>query len=338
MSGDGQRPTVRDVAALAGVSPATVSRVMNGADHVSEQTRDAVRSAIASLGAAPAVRQAAALRQRQVLVRCPYVLTDYFGLLVTAVIEELAEHGFAAVVDAGLGAMRRRPLVDIAARTEVVGAVLLLPPEETEEIGRLVDGGLPFVVVDPRQRLPARVPAVSASHATGGHDVTRHLLGLGHRRIGLITSSREWLSTTERERGHLAALAEAGIVADPSMTRRVWPTQRDGFTAAGSLLDVPEPPTALVCFNDNVAFGAMHAAADRGLTVPDDVSIVGFDDLAMSSMLDPGLTTVHQPLGEMGRIAVSLLTRLIAGTPVDALHVRLETLLVVRGSTGPVRR
>ena len=111
-----------------------------------------------------------------------------------------------------------------------------------------------------------------------------------------------------------------------------------GIAAARRLLDLPEPPTAIFAFNDNLAIGAMQAAPERGLTVPDDLSVVGFDDVSLAGMVTPALTTVRQPLAEMGRMAVSLLTRLIEGQRIEALHVELATRLVVRASTAPPRR
>jgi LacI family transcriptional regulator len=131
-------------------------------------------------------------------------------------------------------------------------------------------------------------------------------------------------------------MADVGVLPAPALLRSVEATTEDGYRAAGELLDLRPRPTALVCFNDKAAVGALRAAAERGVRVPDDVSVVGFDDIDLSRATTPMLTTVRQPLQEMGRMAVSLLMRVLERHQLEALHVELATELVVRGSTGPV--
>jgi LacI family transcriptional regulator len=164
-----------------------------------------------------------------------------------------------------------------------------------------------------------------------------HLLELGHRRIGVITGRAGWVATEERRRGYHAALAAAGVMPDPTLEVESDFMMRGGAEAAGRLLDLPNPPTAIFAFNDQLAIGAMRTARTRGLTLPDDLSIVGVDDTAEAAIVTPALTTVRQPLAEMGRMAVSLLMRLLARENFEALHVELATKLVVRESTAPPR-
>jgi LacI family transcriptional regulator len=199
---------------------------------------------------------------------------------------------------------------------------------------RLSARRFPFVVVDPRTTLPRDIASVSAAHHSGARQVTAHLTSLGHTRIGVIAGPREWLAADARLSGHSAALADVGILPDPALVRHVEPTIAHGYRAAGELLDL-DPPTALAAFNDKTAIGAMQAAADRGLSVPGDLSITGFDDIDLSRATTPQLTTVRQPLQEMGRMAVSLLIRLLDRHALEALHVELATELVVRTSTAP---
>ena len=330
------RATVRDVATVTGVSIATVSRVLNGHPNVAAPTRDLVLHAVSDLGQrAPLPRATPATRSGPVFVRCPYVLTDYFGLVVSAVAEALELHGRSVLLDAGEHAASTHPLLGLASRADVAGAVLVLPPERSAELAALRRTGFPFVVVDPRTPPPPEVAAVSAAHAAGARRVTAHLLQLGHRRIGVIGGPREWSAAVERQAGHAAAMVHAGHMPPSELYRPIEPTTDQGCHAAGELLDLPDRPTALVCFNDKVAIGAMHAAAERGLRVPVDLSVTGFDDSDVARASTPQLTTVRQPLAEMGRIAVSLLVRLIARHTVDARHVELATELVVRGSTAP---
>jgi LacI family transcriptional regulator len=161
-------------------------------------------------------------------------------------------------------------------------------------------------------------------------------LQLGHRRIAAITGPQGWIATEERLRGYRGALAAAGIMANPRIEiESDWHTT-GGYDAAGRLLDADDRPTAIFAFNDMLAIGAMQAGRERGLRIPEDLSIVGFDDTFEASIVTPTLTTVRQPLAEMGRMAVALLVRLLHDQRIEALHIELETKLVVRSSTAPV--
>jgi LacI family transcriptional regulator len=332
------RATVREVAAATGVSIATVSRVLNQQGSVAPETRRLVERAVEELGLrAPGPRGGTAKPVAgAVYVRCPYVLTDYFGLIVSSIAETLDRHGRQLVLNAGEAAQHEQVLSRLPAQREIGGAILILPPEPSQELVRLSSRRFPFVVVDPRTTLPRDIASVSAAHHSGARQVTSHLISLGHTRIGVIAGPREWLAADARLSGHSAALAGAGVLPDPSLVRHVEPTVAHGYRAAGELLDLDPRPTALVAFNDKAAIGALQAAADRGLSVPDEVSIAGFDDIDLSRATTPQLTTVRQPLQEMGRMAVSLLIRLLDRHQLEALHVELATELIVRGTTGPV--
>lgn len=339
----GRRPgshvTIRAIADEAGVSVATVSRVINGRATVAPATQEMVRRAAQRLGgvSVPGAREPDA---RPVFVFCPYLLTDYFGTIVTSVIETLDLHGRRAVVQAGGTGARggaSSSLLDLPGRTGIAGAVLVLPPSSTVELAALHAQHYPLVVIDPRAELPEDVASVSAAHAAGARRLTGHLTALGHRRIGYVGGPVEWLASRNRLVGHASALAEIGMLADPALVRHVEePTADHGHRAALSLLELPQPPTAIVAFNDKTAAGALRAARSRGLRVPEDLSVTGFDDSELAGSTTPLLTTARQPLAEMGRMAVSLLMRLVAGHAVDTLHVELATPLVVRESTGPV--
>ena len=331
--------TVRDIAAQTGVSIATVSRVLNGHANVAPETRELVKQAaerlrIQGLGVRPLAKDS----QGAVYLRCPYLLTDYFGLIVTSVAETLALHGWAVNLDAGEASQRATVLPALPSRPGTAGAIVILPPEPGEQLTALRASGFPFVVVDPRTPVPPDIAAVSAAHFAGSRSITAHLAGLGHRRIGVIAGPHNWLAGQARLAGHASALAEAGTLHPSELTRSGEPTAEFGYQAAAELLDRPDPrdrPTALACFNDKTAVGALAAAAARGLRVPADLSVTGFDDIDLAQATSPLLTTVRQPLAEMGRMAVSLLIRLLEGHQVEARHVELATDLVVRASTGP---
>jgi LacI family transcriptional regulator len=329
------RATVRDVAAATGVSIATVSRVLNQSGSVAPETRRLVERSIEELGLrAPGPRGGTAKPVAgSVYVRCPYTLTDYFGLIVSSIAETLERHGRQLVLNAGEAAQHEQVLSRLPAQRDIGGAILILPPEPSESLVRLSDRRFPFVVVDPRTTLPRDIASVSAAHHSGARQLTAHLTALGHTRIGVIAGPREWLAADARLSGHSAALADVGILGDPLLVRHVEPTTAHGYRAAAALLDLTPRPTALVAFNDKAAIGALQAAADRGLSVPTDLSVAGFDDLDLSRATTPPLTTVRQPLQEMGRMAVSLLIRLLDRHELEALHVELATELIVRGTT-----
>ncbi|MEJ3404773.1 LacI family DNA-binding transcriptional regulator [Rathayibacter sp. YIM 133350] len=333
------RTSVRAVAAETGLSIATVSRVLNGNDRVAPSTRTLVLEALDRLGtAAPIARGHGRQTGGPIFVRCPYVLSDYFGLIVSAIAEELAAAGRPMLLDAGESSQQRHPLGQLQTRAETAGAILILPPEETAELTALRRHGFPFVIVDPRTPAPDGTVVVSAAHHQGARMLTHHLVDLGHRRIGVLAGPDEWVASRERMAGHIAALASVGVLQDPALVLAEPATREAGAAGAQSLLALPNPPTALVCFNDKVAIGAMRAARDLGLRVPEDVSIVGFDDSDLARAATPELTTVAQPLAELGRLAVAQLLRLINHEPIDALQVELGTRLVVRGSSGVAAR
>ena len=335
----GRRVTVRDIAAHTGVSIATVSRVLNGRAHVAPETRELVEQAAErlrarSFSAAPHTGSARTA-QGAVYVRCPYILTDYFGLIVSSIAETLALHGRAVVLDAGTAEQRATVLPSLPLQPGIAAAIVILPPEPSEQLAALRARRFPFVVVDPRTPPPRDIAAVSAAHFAGARSITAHLVQLGHRRIGMVAGPHNWLAGQARLAGHASALAEAGVLHPAELSRAGEPTVGFGHQAAGELLDLPQRPTALACFNDKTAVGALAAASERGLRVPEDLSVTGFDDIDLAQATSPMLTTVRQPLAEMGRMAVSLLIRLLDGHQVDALHVELATDLIVRGSTGP---
>jgi LacI family transcriptional regulator len=335
-NGDQSRATIREIARAAGVSIATVSRVINGRPDVSPQTREAVLRVVREHGFSTN-RNARALsggRTGLVGVTLPILEAAYFAVIVSGTAEALYEHDMRIVLCPTLHQHEREvTLLDRLMHGTTDGAVLMLPEESNAELRALQETGYPFVVVDPRVQLDQGIPAVSASNASGARAGVEHLLSLGHRRIGAILGPPDWMATTERLNGYRSALATAGVLPAPDLVVESDFSIESGEAAAASLLDLPERPTAIFGFNDNVAIGALRAAQARGLTVPDDLSLVGFDDSEQSGLVTPALTTVRQPLAEMGRMAVSLLLRLLDRQRVEAMNIELATRLVVREST-----
>jgi LacI family transcriptional regulator len=344
------RVTIGQVAELAGVSVSTVSRVLNGRSDVSVETRRAVERVARSRGyatrRAPAPGPARPAPSREhpdvaggrltglVGVTTTTSGTAYFSTILAGITEALAEREMWAVVcptrqehDREVSVLKR------LMRSEMAGALLLLPEESPDELRRLRDDGLVFVVVDPLHDVGQDIPAVSADNSAGAYQATAHLLRLGHRRIGVITGRGDGTATRARLHGHYAALAEAGIDPDPMLEVEADFLVQGGAAGAERLLGLAVPPTAIFAFNDCMAVGALNAARARGLRLPDELSVVGFDDTPEAEAAHPALTTVHQPLRELGRVAVSQLVRLLDGHQFEPLHVALATRLVVRSST-----
>jgi len=260
----------------------------------------------------------------------------YFSNILSGVAEAAYEQQIGLVISPTQHEhSREASLLDRLRHGATDGTLIILPEQSSEELLRLLDGPYPFVVVDPLLALDRRIPCVAADHRFGAEQVMRHLLALGHRRIAAITGPPGWVATEERRSVYRAALANAGIERDPALEVEADYQFEPGAVAAASLLELPVPPTAIFAFNDSIAIGAMDAASVRDVRVPEDLSVVGFDDLTYATVVTPGLTTVRQPLAEMGRAAVELLLRLLEPSHSGPMQLELPTRLVVRGSTGP---
>jgi LacI family transcriptional regulator len=334
------RSTIREVASAAGVSIATVSRVLNGRPDVAPATREAVMRAVRDqrFSTNRSARALSGGRTGLVGVTLPVIEAAYFASILAGAAEALHEQDMHVVLSPTLHLHDRAvTLLDRLIHGTTDGAILMLPEETNEELKALRRIGYPYVVVDPRDPLDEGVPAVSAANALGGRAATEHLLALGHRRIAAITGVPEWMASTERVTGFRAALASAGVLPAPGLVVDSDWSIDGGEAAAASLLALPEPPTAIFAFNDNMAVGVLRAARALGLRVPEDLSVVGFDDSEQAAIVTPGLTTVRQPLAEMGRMAVSLLMRQLENRRGEGLSVELQTRLVVRESTAPPR-
>ena len=336
--GGNGRATIREIAELAGVSIATVSRVMNGREDVSAETRELVQRIVRERGYTTnrSARGLSAGKTGLIGGTVPMLHYPYFSYLLAGVADALYEQDMRLVLCPTMHEHEREvTLLERLMHGTTDGAVIILPEESSDELELLLNHGYHFVVIDPLLPLKHRIPAVSAAHTAGADQAMKHLLDLGHRRVGQITGPPGWVATEDRRRGYRAALAAAGILPDPTLEQEAEPEIDPGRAAAEQLLDLPERPTAIFAFNDNIAIGAIQAARARGIRVPEELSIVGFDDIEHATIVTPALTTVRQPLAEMGRTAVSLLMRLLEGQRFETLHVELATRLVVRDSTAP---
>jgi LacI family transcriptional regulator len=274
-------------------------------------------------------------RTGQIGVLVPVIYDLYFSALLSGAAQAAYEHALRLVVASTLHDRAR----EIALRERLMdgstdGTVMILPEASTAELEGALAVRHPFVVLDPLLPLALRIPCVTSAHRSGAEQAMAHLLGLGHRRIAVIAGPPGWLATEERRGGYRGALAAAGIPWEAELETEADFEIGPGAEAAGALLDLPRPPTAIFAFNDALAIGALQAARARGVGVPDQLSIVGYDDIKSTTVVVPSLTTIRQPLAEMGRTAVNLLMRLLDGSTGETVQFELATRLVVRDSTG----
>jgi LacI family transcriptional regulator len=248
-----------------------------------------------------------------------------------------AEAGCDVVVLSAREVRAGRDWVDRLVARGSTGAVLALVDPAPAQRARLAAAGVRLVALDPGVEPASGLPSVGATNWAGGYAAVHHLLGLGHTRIAALGGREDQLNSRARLDGYRSALASAGVRARASWVRYSDWSRAEGARQAAALLRVREPPTAVFACSDHLARGVYQAAADLGLSIPGDLSVVGFDDLPEASWLTPALTTVRQPVREMAAEAVRLLLRLRSGRTEEAGRVELSTSLVERASTAPPR-
>ncbi|MER7707924.1 LacI family DNA-binding transcriptional regulator [Kitasatospora sp. NPDC097605] len=325
-----RRPTGRDVARLAGVSQATVSLVFSGSEagrRVSEATRERVREAARSLGYRPqaAGRQLRLGRSGMILLAVPNILGPFFGRVLEGVHEEAGKHGLAVVVSSGWGSATLAE----AATTSRFDGLLICSPDDSQ-LGELpADTPVVFLDADPGTD-PTR-PTVELDVAGGMRAAVEHLAGLGHRRIGRLRSTHAAYTFRVRQAAFEETVRALGLeVVELGVSlNEGQPAARE---AAHRLLARPDRPRAVICDDDVVASGVYQAAAERGLRVPADLSVIGIDNVPVAALLAPPLTTVDLPGEELGRAGVAALAGLLRGEAVAPVPP-LATSLVRRSST-----
>ncbi|MFE9955468.1 LacI family DNA-binding transcriptional regulator [Micromonospora sp. NPDC005299] len=331
---DGRRVTITAIAQEAGVSVPTVSRVLNGRSDVAPDTRERVEELLRHHGYQ---RRASRTVRRADLV--DLVFNDLDSPWAVEIIRGVEDVGHAAGVGTVVSAIHseststRTWLQNLRARASdgVIVVTSHLTPPVHAQLRRL---NVPVVVVDPAAGVPGTdVPAIGATNWAGGLAATEHLLGLGHRRIGFVAGPTHLLCSRARLDGYRAGLEAAGVPLDDRLVQAGDFYHASGFTAGSTLLGLDDPPTAIFAASDQMAFGVYEAVRRRGLRVADDVSVVGFDDLPEARWASPPLTTVRQPLVEMGRLAARTVLRLAQGEEIESPRVELATELVVRDST-----
>lgn len=341
MTGGRSRPTLEQVARATGVSKATASKVLNRRSGVSEATRVRVEAAIKQLAYMPSTgpREANALKEVHVVFNT--VMNMYVMQVLEGVLQAAAGQGVEVLVDSlaldtrsSRGPLSEEWIRHLAARRRT-GVILVTAELTADQRNLLNELGIALVVVDPIDPLDEETPSVGATNFTGGVQATSHLLNLGHRRLGFAGGPALSSASRERLQGFLGAMRASGVPADPTLILESRFTFSAGMEMGAQLLSAPEPPTAVFAGSDRSAMGVVEAARRRGLRVPEDLSIVGFDDTYTAMPVTPALTTIRQPIPEMGRVALRTLLQLDRGERPDSPHVLLSTQLIERGSTAP---
>jgi len=331
------RVTISDVAQAAHVSKMTVSRVLNGQPGVSEETRQRILTTMRTMGYVAKIA-ARTLRGSSKIIGLilPGLIAPYMAEVlqgISAAAEQL-DYGLMLYTQNGTGhALRSSYYASLLSNGLADGVVLVVPYDYETLVQSFKEHGVPYVIID-HQGSALDVPAITATNRKGIHDAMRHLLALGHTRIGFITGRMDMGCSAERLKGYRDGLAEVGIPYDASLVLEGDFEQTTGFVQGRALLQLKPRPTAVVASNDAMALGLMYAIKDAGLRVGEDISVVGFDDIKMASSVYPALTTVRQPIAEMGKAAIELLVTLLQGGKPLSLQRELATELIVRDSTG----
>ncbi len=334
--------TLRDVATHAGVSPRTVSNVVNGFAHVSPAMRAKVQASIEALRYKPNLL-ARSLRQGRtghILLLVPDLTVAYFAELAHEVVERAGELGTTVMVDeTGGDAERERAMLDAAAESSWVDGVLLssLGLGGTDLAGMdltCTDRRMPIVLLGERTA-GSSLDHVGIDNVAAAYDATTHLIESGRTRVVALGGNGGPLDATSalRLEGFTRAMTAAGLATEGRHVGTPDYSRASARTAVAELMDGPEPPDALFCFSDDLAVGALRALYDRGIRVPTDVAIAGFDDAAVSAYLTPGLTTIRQDRSAIARGALEMLTERKAGRDLPPRDLAVSYELVVREST-----
>ncbi|MGE5376080.1 MAG: LacI family DNA-binding transcriptional regulator [Bacteroidota bacterium] len=329
-------PTIQDVARLAGVSPITVSRVLNHSGYASEETRTRVEAAVAELGYVPNTL-ARGLRSKRTNTLA-LVMTDitnpFFTLIARGVEDTASNSGYTVIFcNTDESEKEEEKYLNILVQKQVDGILLVPACSNSQPLNFLQSNEIPFVLLD--RRVPGtRSDLILCDSKQGAYNLTQHLIELGHKRIVTITGPREISTSQDRASGYRQAMKDAGL-ADSIQVHYGYFTQNSGYERTRQLLALDPRPTAILGGNNFITIGILQALKDAGLCVPEDMSVVGFDDLPASMIVDPFLTVASQPAYQMGSQATELLLKRIAGQlPKATQEIVLPTELILRRSSG----
>lgn len=330
--------TIRDVARVAGFSIKTVSRVINEEPFVTEETRAKVQTAIRAVGYAPNI-SARRLAQNKSYMICILMYPGFYqpGSEMLARIMDIGyEENYDILIQPYFPthARSKKKLVSLIYEHRIDGFVTTPPLDADDFVADMLSTyKVPQVQVTP-YAATLDIPCITGDDLQGGFRITEYLIGLGHRRIAFLTGPRNMRSSLDRLTGYQSALAAHEIAQDETLVRSSEWTFDGGYTLTRQLLELPEPPTAIFAGSDEAAFGAIYAAQELEIKIPEELSICGYDDIGFSKHIWPGLTTVHQPSEEILEKATRMMIDILKGKPLDNQFLQLGSDLVVRGSTG----
>ncbi len=334
-------PTIADVARVAGCSPMTVSRVINGEKSVRASTREKVEAAVTQLNYAPNLAARSLAGGDEIRLGLIYAnpSAGYLSRMLVGSLEQARTNGLQLVIEDyssesdPIGRMRAMLLRGI-------DGLVLCPPlsDRDDVVSFIADEDVPAVVLA-NWHPPKSIWAVTIDDVEASRSMVRHLLSLGHRRIGFVTGDKTHQASGQRLKGFYAAMADGGVAVDPGLIAAGEFTFRSGLAAAEALLMRPDPPTAIFASNDDMAAAVVAVAHRLHFDIPSDLTVCGYDDTDFARSIWPELTTIHQPIADMARAAVDLLTRRIralrGGSVVEATQDELAFTLVTRASSGP---
>ncbi|MEQ4724858.1 substrate-binding domain-containing protein [Nonomuraea sp. B19D2] len=330
-----------DVARLAGVSPATASKVLNGRSDVGAATREVVLEAMAEIGYMPTAVRHERTRDRTLvtvldIVESRYAGTVLQGILVAATSAQ-AELLLRLPPDKPISTSRTaaRAWMEEQKASGVVGVIALAVAVPDSVLLAAEDLEVPIVTIDPIDTTESRLVSIGSTNWAGGRSATEHVIKLGHRRIAWIGGPLGSAPSLERFHGYQAALDSAGVTPDRALIRHEAFSVEAGLRHGHDILALEERPSAIVAGNDEIAVGVLAAAKERGIAVPGELSVTGFDDTPQAQWTTPQLTSVRQPLVGMGRMAVETVLGMADGVQPASRHLQLATTLSVRNSTGP---
>lgn len=326
-------PTLRDIARVASVSVPTVSKVLNGRDDVSPATRERVLEATAKIGyrRVPSAAVDALIAEQLVDLVLPAVGDSWASALIGGVERVAAASALdLVIIMVRKGDSYQRPWVERLVDHRSRGALIAVEQPTAAERRLLDRAKIPFILIDPAGTPDRTAPSVGASNWAGGYDAASLLLDHGHTAFAVIAGDPHSLNSRERTGGFVAAVRERLPSSAPPVVYGRW-LMEETVAVAKSLLDSPHHPTAIFACNDNMALGVYAAANELGLRIPNDVSVVGFDDVVEARLASPPLTTIRQPIAELGAVALRSLLDLRSGHPISR-RLELATETVLRGS------
>lgn len=328
--------TIKDVASKANVSPATVSRVINDQPHVAEHIRERVLQAINDLNYRPnrTAQRLRAANSHLVGVILSDIKNPFYTLALSGIESILAQKGLSVLIcNSDTDQFRENDFIKLMLAEGVAGLIVAPAKESSDALAEAVKNGLPLVIIDRRMSRP-KTDVVLADNQNGARLAIQHLLQLGHHRIAIVNGPQHLTSGRERYAGFLEAMAEANAPVNDHLVRFGDYQLESGYTLTRDLLRQPHPPSALFIANNLMTIGALNAIHEMGVRIPDDIAVIGFDDLPWAASLNPPLTTVGQPGFDIGVHAAELLLNRIEFPNRPARTVVLGTELIVRASCG----